>query len=92
MIDIAEKKDVQRLEAKIDKLLMFIDSNDIKQPGKVLTSNEIRMRLGNISRQTFQNKLEELVGAGMFKDGHWKMYEKDLQQYLIKKQYNGINS
>ena len=85
MIDIAEKKDVQRLEAKIDKLLMFIDNNDIKQPGKVLTSNEIRMRLGNISRQTFQNKLEELVSAGMFKDGQWKMYENDLTNFLKKK-------
>jgi hypothetical protein len=86
-MEVATKTDfielADSLNSKIDTLMSLITTK-ADTSSRVLNSMQIRERL-NLSYQSFQNKLEGLVSAGMFKDGHWKMREADLEIYINQK-------
>ena len=86
-MEIATKADfielADSLNGKIDTLVSLITTK-ADTSRRLLNSEQIRERL-NLSYQSFQNKLDALVAAGMFKDGHWLIREADLENYINQK-------
>jgi len=49
---------------------------------RLLGTREIMAMLAIKNRNAFERRITHLFNYGMFKDGHYKMYESDLQKYI----------
>jgi hypothetical protein len=90
-MDIPTTADFQRLENKIEVIIKYFETTQ-PEANPILNTNQIRAALGHISYKSFQNRMHDLVAAGMFKDGQWKMKEKDLNQYINSKKFSHANN
>lgn len=76
---------IQELSSKLDSIIASIKPpRGRRDNGDVLNSRDIRARLG-YSSSTFYARIPMLVKFGMWKDGHWRMYEDDIQKYIDSK-------
>lgn len=90
-IELLTKDDIKELVVLITKSrndLAEVKALLAEAENQLLDSKEIRKNIGNISLAVFNARRSELCTAGMFKDGQWKMYLKDIKRYIKSKRDN----
>ena len=80
-MDIPSKADFDKLEAKVDALIMSMAGLH-EDKTKILTSDDMLVRM-RVSYRTFLRMKPAMCKAGMTKiGGGWKMKETDFEKYL----------
>ncbi len=73
------------LERQNDRMLNILIDLDAKMAAmgdRTLSLREIQEQAGLKSYKAFRNRLKELIRYGLYKDGTWKMQQRDLNRYL----------
>jgi hypothetical protein len=81
-MEILTKEDIKEMQEAIETMGRILERMVPERKEVVLRAKEIKQRLGITSQATFQRKTNELINAGMFKDGQWGMMESDLTNYM----------
>jgi len=80
-MDIPNKADFDKLESKVDALMMAIVGLR-EDKTKVLTSDDLMVRL-RVSYRTFLRMAYGMKKVGLYKQGGvWRMKETDFEKYL----------
>ena len=91
-MEIPTKQDFDRLEGKLDNLIVIIDKirQDVKDPNDLkLNASQIMDQLSIRSRATFDKRVKKLIEFGMFRDGRpWFMMQSKLNNYKKHIGYN----
>ena len=89
-MEIPTIDDFKRIEKKLTKINQKVDELAQTTPARLLYAVDI-MKILQIGKLTFYNRIAKLVEFGMFKEGKkWMMYKSDLDNYLNEFRNNAL--